>query len=112
MPCNLRALKGRDKPLDMAEATGRGGQLLVISPLQGLLRGKDGALFATQAVGLGFVSWPLWGSNHCEQRTRYAQSLKGGCLLQTALECLLNSNLNTNVKKKRPTPKSVDILAG
>jgi hypothetical protein len=37
MPRNWPALKGRDKPLDAAEATVRGGQRLVISPLQGLL---------------------------------------------------------------------------
>ena len=37
MPRNWPALKGRDKPLDTSEATVRGGQRLVISPLQGLL---------------------------------------------------------------------------
>ncbi|MGD0128846.1 MAG: hypothetical protein ABSF46_26125 [Terriglobia bacterium] len=36
MPCNWPALKGRDEPFEAA-ATFRGGQRLVISPLQGLL---------------------------------------------------------------------------
>jgi len=48
MPRNWPALKGRDEPL---EATVRGAQRLVISPLQGLLPEKDGVSFATQAVG-------------------------------------------------------------
>jgi hypothetical protein len=36
MPRNWPALKGRDEPFEAA-ATFRGGQRLVISPLQGLL---------------------------------------------------------------------------
>ncbi|MGA2072407.1 MAG: hypothetical protein ABSH52_02795 [Terriglobia bacterium] len=77
MPRDSPALKGRDKPLDAAEATVRGGQRLVISPLQGLLPQKDGLCFETQAVGLGFVSSPLWGSNYSQRRINYAQSLEG-----------------------------------
>jgi hypothetical protein len=55
MPLNWPALKGRDVPLEAAEATFRGGQRLVISPWQGLLSETDGVSFATQAVGPGFV---------------------------------------------------------
>ena len=51
MPRNWPALKGRDEPLEALESTVRGGQRLVISPLQGLLPEKDGVSFATQAVG-------------------------------------------------------------
>jgi hypothetical protein len=64
MPRNWPALKGRDKPLDTSEATVRGGQRLVIPPLQGLIQEKNGVSFATQAVDLGFVSSPLWGLKH------------------------------------------------
>ena len=53
-------------------ATFRRGQRLVISPLQGLLPEKDGVSFATQAVGLGFVSPPLWGSKHSQPRIKHA----------------------------------------
>jgi len=77
MPRNWPALKGRDEPLEALESTVRGGQRLVISPLQGLLPEKDGVSFATQAVGLGFVSSPLWGSKHSQPRIKYAPSLKG-----------------------------------
>jgi hypothetical protein len=75
MPRNWLALKGRHEALDAAEVTVRGGQRLVISPLQGLLPEKDGVSFATQAVGLGFVSSRLWGSKH--RKIKYAPSLKG-----------------------------------
>jgi len=51
VPRDSPALKGRDEPLDAAEATVRGGQRLVISPLQGLLPQKDGLCFKTQADG-------------------------------------------------------------
>ena len=85
MPRDSPALKGRDEPLEAAEATVRGGQRLVISPLQGLLPQKDGLCFETQAVGLGFVSSPLWGSNHSERRIKYAQWQKGCYLLQTSV---------------------------
>jgi len=51
MPRNLPALKGRDEPLEAAEATVRGGQRLIISPLQGLLAENDGVSVATQAAG-------------------------------------------------------------
>ena len=51
----------------------RGGQRLVISPLQGLLPQKDGLCFETQAVGPGFVSSPLWGSNHSQRIFRPRQ---------------------------------------
>ena len=43
MPRNLPALKGRDKSLEAAEATFRGGRCLVISPLQGLLPERMGS---------------------------------------------------------------------
>ena len=43
MPRNWPALKGRDEPLDTSEATVRGGQRLVISPLQGLLPERMGS---------------------------------------------------------------------
>jgi len=56
MARNLPALKGRDKPLEAAEATFRRGQRLVVSPLQGLLPENDGGSFATQAVGLGLCA--------------------------------------------------------
>jgi len=46
MPCNWPALKGRDEPFEAA-ATFRGGQRLVISPLQGLLPENEGVSFAT-----------------------------------------------------------------
>jgi hypothetical protein len=58
MPRHGLALQGRDEPLETLEATFRGGQRLLISPLQGLLPDNDGVWFATQAVGLGFVSSP------------------------------------------------------
>jgi hypothetical protein len=77
MPRHWPALKGRDEPLEASEATLRGGQRLVISPLQGLLPKNNGVSFATQAVGLGFVSSPLWGSKHSQPRIKYALSLKG-----------------------------------
>jgi hypothetical protein len=50
MPRNWPALKGRDDPLEAAEAMFGGDQRLVISPLQGLLPENDGASVATQAV--------------------------------------------------------------
>ena len=77
IPRDLPALKGRDEPFGAAEATVRGGQCLVISPLQGLLPENDGVSFATQAVGPGFVSSPLQGSKHSQPRINDAQSLKG-----------------------------------
>ncbi|MGD0128251.1 MAG: hypothetical protein ABSF46_23050 [Terriglobia bacterium] len=77
VPRDSPALKGRDEPLEAAEATVRGGQRLVISPLQGLLPQKDRLSFETQAVGLGFVSSPLWGSDHSQRRIKSAQSLEG-----------------------------------
>jgi hypothetical protein len=43
VPRDTPALKGRDEPLEAAEATFRGGQRLVISPLQGLLPERMGS---------------------------------------------------------------------
>ena len=77
MPRNLPALKGRDDTIEAAAATFRGGQRQVISPLQGLLPAIEGVSVATQAVGLGFVSSPLWGSDHSQRRIKSAQSLEG-----------------------------------
>ena len=51
MPRNWPALKGRDQAFEATEATFRGGQRPVSSPLQGLLPGNDGVSVATQAVG-------------------------------------------------------------
>jgi hypothetical protein len=56
MPRHGLALQGRDKPLETLEATFRGGQRWVISPLQGLLPEHEGVWFATQAVGLGLCA--------------------------------------------------------
>jgi hypothetical protein len=77
MPRHGLALQGRDEPLETVQATFRGGQRWVISPLQGLLPDNEGVWFATQAVGLGFVSSPRWGSKHSQSRIKYAPSLKG-----------------------------------
>ena len=77
MPRHGLALQGRDEPLETVQATFRGGQRWVISPLQGLLPEHEGVWFATQAVGLGFVSSPRWGSKHSQSRIKYAPSLKG-----------------------------------
>jgi len=77
LPRHSPALKGRDNPLEAAEATPRGNQRLVISPLQGLLAEKEGVSLETQAVGLGFVSSPLWGSNHSQRRIKYPRPLEG-----------------------------------
>jgi hypothetical protein len=69
VPRNLSALKERDEPFEAAQATFRGGQRLVMSPLQGLLTENHGVSFATQAVGLGFVSSPLQGSKDSQPGT-------------------------------------------
>jgi hypothetical protein len=52
MPPKLPALKGRDEPLEAAEATFHRGPRLVISPLQGFLPENEGVSFATQAWAL------------------------------------------------------------
>jgi len=82
VPRDSPALKGREEPLDLAEAPVRGGPRLVISALQGLLPEKDGLCFETQAVGLGFVSSPLWGSARHPLPKGEGLRIMGGVLIQ------------------------------
>jgi len=72
MPPDCLALKGREKPVD----AGAEGQRLVISPFQGLLPVEDRVSFETQAVGLGFVSSPCWGSGTLAPKTLFLTRLE------------------------------------
>jgi hypothetical protein len=78
LPRNLPALKGRDEPFELAEATFRGGQGLVISPLQGLLPKNDGVSFATQA-------WALLARPFRARSRRAAPQVKSGQNAQASL---------------------------
>jgi len=78
MPPDWLALKGRDKPLD-AEAE---ANAWLLRPGRACFPVKDAVSFETQAVGLGFVSSPLRGSNHSQLRIKYAQSLEGRLIVQ------------------------------